>query len=798
MRRFWWLLLALLVAIPTVQAMRTRKPPTFTNLQDPNQLVELNSYLADLHELTNGRYTLENLTTDPQDTRKGQKGDLVYASFGGGEHLCVNTSFPTGMEWTCVNVGLLSDCPGGADTSVQFNDNGDCGGDISFLFDKNLDHAALDGDGTATVDEAVTEDGDSGSRTAFEALNVSDSITDFTSATRYGILGRYTWNPSSATGATQAVRGVAGMVNYTGAGLLTASSLVGVYGQSIFAGTNTSTNGPIYAAGVYGRGEQNGSGRLGTISGGAFIAGTSLASSGNVTNLIGISVIDPYKSGSGTISNSYGINVSNLNSPATDNFGVSIFTGTNNTGVTGDVASIISDADMRVADGNTVADNGFNQFLTPAITGVSGGGSEVLTRASTVYIQGAPTQGSNVTVSDASALLSDTQTRTLASAQTLAFHGHNQFLAPTLNGVAGGGTETVTDAATVFIDAAPSGSNISILSAADLMFGESTSTAARIKVQNETSANTAGRSLNIDSANGLGSGVGGNVTITSGTGGATGAGGDITLFGGDGGATSGTGGEIFLFAGDGTGSGAQVQMAAGDSTTGDGGDAFLISGEATAGTGSGGDVFVTTEDGVGGGGNIFLSTGRSTGANGDGGPVTVSLGNQTGSGLPSYFLIGYDTSPADTTTLAKSILLIDNDTTIVADGTTIANWPYVEIDRYTANGVAGGGTETITNGSTVKIVGPPTGSNITFTNGPYALWSDSGTNRFDGLVEAGANLTVTGIVVVDAGTTAGTLKLDGNVGGCLMFRDTDDAGWTECDALNGTLSCSIDADGLCD
>lgn len=32
---------------------------------------------------------------------------------------------------------------------------------------------------------------------------------------------------------------------------------------------------------------------------------------------------------------------------------------------------------------------------------------------------------------------------------------------------------------------------------------------------------------------------------------------------------------------------------------------------------------------------------------------------------------------------------------------------------------------------------------------------------------------------------------------CLMLRDTDDAGWTKCTALNGVLSCATDADGVC-
>lgn len=54
------------------------------------------------------------------------------------------------------------------------------------------------------------------------------------------------------------------------------------------------------------------------------------------------------------------------------------------------------------------------------------------------------------------------------------------------------------------------------------------------------------------------------------------------------------------------------------------------------------------------------------------------------------------------------------------------------------------------------------------------------------------------IVHVNAGTGVGQLTLDGDTGGCLMFQDTDNAGWTECDVLNGVMSCSTDADGVCD
>src|SRR3990167_1445398 len=154
MRRILLVMLGVVLVSSTAWAYRSKHPQAFADLSDPNQMVELNNFLSDVWNLTNGRYTLENLTTNPQDTRKGVKGDLVYATFGGNDHLCVSTSFPEGKDWTCVNVGTLSTCPGGADTQVQFNDNGDCGGDIGFLFDKNLDHASLGPD--AKIDKSMT------------------------------------------------------------------------------------------------------------------------------------------------------------------------------------------------------------------------------------------------------------------------------------------------------------------------------------------------------------------------------------------------------------------------------------------------------------------------------------------------------------------------------------------------------------------------------------------------------------------------------------------------------------------
>jgi hypothetical protein len=60
---------------------------------------------------------------------------------------------------------------------------------------------------------------------------------------------------------------------------------------------------------------------------------------------------------------------------------------------------------------------------------------------------------------------SSSQTIALANATTRTNQRQNQFLAPLLNGVSGGGTETFTNAATVYIDAAPSGTDSTITNA---------------------------------------------------------------------------------------------------------------------------------------------------------------------------------------------------------------------------------------------------------------------------------------------------------------------------------------------
>lgn len=105
----------------------------------------------------------------------------------------------------------------------------------------------------------------------------------------------------------------------------------------------------------------------------------------------------------------------------------------------------------------------------------------------------------------------------------------------------------------------------------------------------------------------------------------------------------------------------------------------------------------------------------------------------------------------------------------------------------------------VTNDSILKIQ-----TLATAPNGVVLQAGDSVNNNGTLLLNAvGGNVGIgvtspSGILHVDKGTGVGQFTLDGSTGGCIMLRDTDDGGWTECDALDGTLSCSVDADGLCD
>jgi len=79
----------------------------------------------------------------------------------------------------------------------------------------------------------------------------------------------------------------------------------------------------------------------------------------------------------------------------------------------------------------------------------------------------------------------------------------------------------------------------------------------------------------------------------------------------------------------------------------------------------------------------------------------------------------------------------------LADGTTRTNQRQNQFIAPTINGVAGGGTETVDNAATLYVSAAPSGSNITFTNGPYALFVDAGTTRLDGDAIVGGSTSIT-------------------------------------------------------
>ena len=650
------LIATLVLLIPSLAwAMRSKKPQTFTNLQDTNQLTELNTTLADLWNITNGRYTLENITTNPQDTRKGVKGDLVYATFGGDNNLCINTSFPAGMDWTCVNVGTLSTCPGGADGQIQFNDNGDCGGDIPFLYLKNNDVVGI-GDGS------------------FES---SQRRTDL-------IITKQNVNPEDGN-------------DVMNQNLIT---LTKARGEGYYASN------PAAAVAMYSS--------LGTVS------APTVSTDGNLLGDV----------------RAFGYDGDEFIEAAGLRFGTAL-SGNNPAAIADNVMP--GEIEFVVNTGSNIGN--YVMILTASRGNAPRFGFGTLTPEAAFDISPFSLTGTNSVSAEESALLLDARTIQLTSGSTIANMRHAQFLAPTLNGVAGGATETVTNAATVFIDQAPSGSNIAIATTAELMFGESTDNTAMIKVQNETSSNTSGRGLNISGANGLGSGQGGTVQIDAGRGGATGIGGSVNLIAGNGGTTSGAGGTVALSSGSG-------------------------------GTG-----------GLGSAGSIILETGDGTGvSNRDGGDIFLQTGNGVSGGSNGTVFILYD-SP--TTALAEeSVLLWVNNSESVglANGTTLANNRFTIFDSQTINGIAGGDTETITNAATLYIEDAPSGSNITFTNGPYALWVDDGQTRLDGTT------TVSGIVVQDTLTATATGALGWSVqtgantacnttctNACVFGQDTDTA-----------------------
>ena len=99
------LCLGLLLSLPTASAIRLPKPPTITKW-DEAAMTQVNNWLESIWQLSNGRYTMEVTTTNPDGSRPGTRGDTVLFVSGTSWKLCANTTAttaasPTGKTWLC-------------------------------------------------------------------------------------------------------------------------------------------------------------------------------------------------------------------------------------------------------------------------------------------------------------------------------------------------------------------------------------------------------------------------------------------------------------------------------------------------------------------------------------------------------------------------------------------------------------------------------------------------------------------------------------------------------------------------
>ena len=132
----------------------------------------------------------------------------------------------------------------------------------------------------------------------------------------------------------------------------------------------------------------------------------------------------------------------------------------------------------------------------------------------------------------------------------------------------------------------------------------------------------------------------------------------------------------------------------------------------------------------------------------EGPTTTLELLNPSTASTAYYLELG---SSGRTGLQQESPLIVFNEgstsTQQLASGSTITNFRFNQFISPTINGLVGGAIETVTNGATVYISDAPSGSNITFTNGPYALWVDAGSARFDGAVEVASIDTGGGVAL---------------------------------------------------
>lgn len=87
-------------------AYRIGNPKTFTDLTKPDEITELNELFKGFWDITNGRYSLDIVTTNPDGVTTGDVGDMLLLNDSGTYYLCINVD--GGTTWRSE---ALSDTP---------------------------------------------------------------------------------------------------------------------------------------------------------------------------------------------------------------------------------------------------------------------------------------------------------------------------------------------------------------------------------------------------------------------------------------------------------------------------------------------------------------------------------------------------------------------------------------------------------------------------------------------------------------------------------------------------------------
>jgi hypothetical protein len=271
----------------------------------------------------------------------------------------------------------------------------------------------------------------------------------------------------------------------------------------------------------------------------------------------------------------------------------------------------------------------------------------------------------------------------------------------------------------------------------DINFQYTSDSAGRTIIADPATGDGDGVNVNLWAGDGAGTGVGGDINIFSGYSGSGGDGGDISIVASDGGNIrifNDDGGVIFI----GVLNTDKIYYTTVDTVGTGGADHYFSAGSATS---------------SGFGGSFYFTTGSGAGSNKGAGGFYFDFGNPTGSGNQRFF----DFSPSGGLSAEKPAVKFCciSGNWVVGSGNTITNQRFFQFLAPTINGVAGGGTETITNCATLYIDGAPSGSNITITN-PYSFWVDAGASRFDGNLDFSTADATNIILGSSTGTKIGT------------------------------------------